>query len=140
MANVTLQGKIKQIHETVSRVHNEKEFKTRVFWVEEIKDSYPSTWSIETSGDKTLLLDSYKVGDIVDCKVDIVGRAYTGKDGKEGVFNSLKCFGIYKVEGQQQTSVPAQKQQPQPPRDNPNIPPKQFVNVSDEDLDSQLPF
>ena len=137
MANVTLQGKIKQIHETVSRVHNEKEFKTRVLWLEEIKDSYPSTWSLETSGDKTLLLDSHKVGDVVDCKVDIVGRAYTGKDGKEGVFNSLKCFGIYKVEGQQQSSAPAQRQQPTPPKDNPNLPPMQLVK--EEEIDS-LPF
>jgi len=134
MANVTLQGKIKQIHETVSRVHNEKEFKTRVLWLEEIKDSYPSTWSLETSGDKTLLLDSHKVGDIVDCKVDIVGRAYTGKDGKEGVFNSLKCFGIYKVEGQQQASAPSQKQEPQPPKDNPNMPPRQVVAEPTDDL------
>ena len=136
MATVTLQGKIKDIKETATRTANDKDFKTRIFWLEEIKDQYPSVWSLETQGEKTLLLDSHKIGDVVDCKVEIVGRSWT-KDGKENVFNSLKCFGIYKVEGQQQAIAPAQRQQPQPPKDNPNLPPMQ--QVKEEDVDS-LPF
>jgi hypothetical protein len=138
MATVTLQGTIKKIYDTVTRTVGDKDYKTKVFWLEEVKDQYPSVWSLETSGEKTLLLDSNKVGDLVDCKIEIVGRSYT-KDGEEKVFNSLKCFGIYKVNGQQQTSAPQQKQQPFPPveKDLSHLP---IGTMSDNEIDNSLPF
>jgi hypothetical protein len=134
MANTTLQGTIKKIHDTITKVYNEKEYKTRVLWLEEAKDQYPSVWSLETSGDKTLLLDTLKEGDVVDCKIDIVGRSYTTKDGEEKVFNSLKCFGINKV-----SSAPVRKDKPMPPpeKDLSYLP---MGTMTNEEADSQLPF
>jgi len=138
MATVKLQGRIKKIKETVTRTANDKDYKTRVFWLEEVKDQYPSVWSLETQGEKTLLLDSHKIGDLVDCNIDIVGRSYT-KDGKENVFNSLKCFSIFKVNSQQQSAPAQQKQQPMPPaeKDLSHLP---VSNISYEDANSDLPF
>jgi hypothetical protein len=136
MATLTLQGKIKRIHDTVSRVHNDKDFKTRTFWIEEVKDQYPATWSLETQGEKTTMLDNFKEGDLVDCKIELIGRFYVGKDGKEGVFNSLKCFGVYKVDGQQNNTSTTQKKQAQPPieKDLSHLP------ITNGESSEELPF
>jgi len=106
MAQITLQGRLKQINNTVTT--GAKDYKSRTFFLEEIKDQYASTWSLELSGDKVSIIDTYKLGDMVDCKIDIVGKEYT-KDGVLKVFNSLKCFGIYKVAGSQNNNSTQQQ-------------------------------
>lgn len=136
MPTVNLIGKIKRINDT--KVVGANDFKTRSFWLEEQKDTMPNTWALDLSGDKCLLIDAFTIGDTIDCRVDISGKSYV-KDDIEKVFNSLKCFVITKVVIEEKKEV-KKKEPPIPPMENPNLPPIRVLNITNEELDAQLPF
>jgi hypothetical protein len=60
----------------------------------EEKDKYPSVWALEAHQAMCNTLDSYNVGDKVECQVDITGREWNDK-----AFNTLKVWKITKLEG-----------------------------------------
>lgn len=89
MAIITLKGRIEKIFDPKVYGNVEK----RLFWLFEDKELYPNTWELELLDSKCGLIDDYQAGDYIICKVDIIGRKWS-KDGKSGVFNSLKCWEI----------------------------------------------
>lgn len=77
---------------------------------EEFKPNYPA---LEFVNEKMQQLNSFKVGDSVRVRFDIIGTK-SDKNGKETFFSSLRGFRVeYNVMQQQQ---PAQGYQPAPPQ------------------------
>ncbi len=90
-----LSGKITKIFDTASFGTFEK----RKFWLEEVTNSErtPNTWELELWKGDCNLIDRYKEGDYVICYVDVKGKVIpNGKDGKDWVANSLKCWNFEK--------------------------------------------
>jgi hypothetical protein len=67
----------------------------RVFWLRQINVQYPCNWSLEFWHDDVDVLNKYKSGDAVTCQVEVRGN-YWSKNGRDGIINVLKCFGINK--------------------------------------------
>lgn len=85
--SLTLTGIIQSIGQTEDI--GDKGFKKRSFLLKENKESYPSTWMIETHKDFTTSLDSFGIGDTVSCEVEVTGREW-----KDKAFNTLKAWKI----------------------------------------------
>ena len=88
---IKLQGKIKKVFD--SETFNS--FEKRVFWLDDVSETYPNIWQLELWNKDCVMIDSYKVGDFVTVYIDIKGK-YWARDGKEGVMNTLKCWNIEK--------------------------------------------
>ena len=134
MANIELKGQIVQIFP----VESYGNFQKRIVWVKETEGQYPSTWAIEFQQGKVNEPDSYRDGDVVSCKIEIAGKHWE-KNGKEGVINTLKCYGITKLSGSKSGSRSnhsnPNNSRPQPPVQQPISNP---YNPTEEDL--ALPF
>jgi hypothetical protein len=66
----------------------------RVFWVKEPDtERYPQHWELELHNDDCRRLDDFRIGQRVDCQVELRGKLWD-KGGKKGIFNSLKCVGM----------------------------------------------
>jgi hypothetical protein len=89
-----LSGKITKIFDTATFGTFEK----RKFWIEEVTNSErtPNTWELELWKGDCEMIDNYNVGDYIICYVDIKGKVIAGKDGKDWVANSLKCWNFEK--------------------------------------------
>ena len=123
--NITIKGTIKNVFPSETFGNFEK----RVFWVTEDEGQYPNTFQLEMQQAGCATLDAYKPGDQVDCSVDVKGR-HSEKNGKEYVFNTLKCWKIAKVGAVQQ---PQQTQQ--------SAPAASLIGGSSDIVeDDQLPF
>lgn len=70
-------------------------FTKRLFWLDDEEDKYPNTFQFELWKDDVNMIDSYEVGDVVTCFIDLKGKHWK-RDDKEGVMNSLKCWNIEK--------------------------------------------
>jgi hypothetical protein len=88
-----VQGIIKNIGET--KTFGES-FNKRELWLVTQED-YPQTLNLEFVQDKTKLLDYYSKGDSVKVNINLRGRAFTGADGIEKVFNSIQGWRIEKL-------------------------------------------
>lgn len=93
---IKLTGVIKKMMPTDFIGQGEKQFRKRLFWVQEITDMYPNTWQIEFWQDDCQMGDAYNEGDFVTCYVDIKGKLFIKKDATEGVINTLKCWNVEK--------------------------------------------
>lgn len=115
--NIKILGKIKTIfpEETFGN------FKKRVVWIEEEEVQYPNTYEVQFTQAKTVELDGYKEGELVEIDADVRGR-YAAKNGKEYVFNSISAWRIQRIGG----SKPAQAAAVPPPVD--------FTGSADDDL------
>lgn len=102
MSSIVLTGKIHTIFpsEIIS-----SSFEKRVMWLSETSAQYPNTWSIEFQQNDCNMLDDYKEGQLVVCKIDIRGRHWV-KNGREGVINTLKCWSISSAEGAPKPAPP----------------------------------
>lgn len=124
---ITLSGKI----ETIFPVETYGNIEKRVIWISEQGVQYPNTWSLEFIQGQVNILDNYKSGDLVVCKVDIKGR-YWQKGDRSGVITTLKCWAIERQAGQ-----PAQQQaapRPQPAPQATNRPPAASqADIGDDD-------
>lgn len=56
---------------------------------------YPQHITVQLTQDKCALIDKYKVGDEIECSIDLRGREYE-KDGVTKYFNTVNCW---KIEG-----------------------------------------
>jgi hypothetical protein len=89
---IVIKGKITDIFPAEVYGNLEK----RVAWVQETDVQYPQHYSLEFLQNDANILDSFVLGDVVECKVDVRGRRYE-KNGKAGVINSLKCWNMRRI-------------------------------------------
>lgn len=82
---ITHIGQTKQMSDT---------FKIRKFIVEVPDGNYTQTVILQCTQDRTLLLDTVKVGQEVSVSYNIRGKAYTNKDGEPDAFVSLDAWKI----------------------------------------------
>lgn len=122
MSSIVLTG---QIHTIFPAEIVSNSFEKRIMWLTETSGNYPNTWSIEFQQGDCNLLDSYRVGQMVICKIDLRGRHWS-KNGREGVMNTLKCWNIASAEGAPKPApahpTPGQNQPPayRPPASAPS--------------------
>lgn len=70
------------------------------------RDKFENFPSFEFTGDKVDWLNSFNVGDVVTISFDLQGTAYTGADGKEKYFTSIRAYKIEKREKQESAEQP----------------------------------
>jgi len=99
---MTIEGKIEVISLNVG---NDKFKKSEL--VVTTDEKYPQSILIEFGGDKSDLIDPYKVGDVVEVSINIGGRKWTNPEGIDKYFNSIKGWKIKKLSEDQ----PQQQQQ-----------------------------
>ncbi|MEX0275246.1 MAG: DUF3127 domain-containing protein [Flavobacteriaceae bacterium] len=124
-----IQGRIKLIDETKEYGNNGFRKREMVLTTEE---QYPQHIMIEFVQDKTLLLDSYQVGQEVKVSINIRGREWTNPQGETKYFNSIQGWRIEAVQpvAEENSNMP-----PVPPMDAF----EPVDQVSEEDHDD-LPF
>jgi hypothetical protein len=84
---------------------------------------YPQFVKVEVVKDMCNALNAYQVGQDVDIYLDIQGRKWTGADGVEKVFNTLRVWKINPVMPAQNNTpaMPPQQNTP-PPAPQPQLP------------------
>jgi hypothetical protein len=89
-----LNVKIHSIGETqiVSDKFSKREF------IVETQEEYKQYLQLQVIKDKCDTLNNYKVGQDVKVHLNIKGRLWTNKEGKEIAFNTLECWKIEKAE------------------------------------------
>lgn len=89
---MVIEGKIEVINLNVG---NEKYAKSEL--VVTTEEKYPQSILIEFGGDKTDLIDPYKVGEVVEVSINIGGRKWTNAEGVDKYFNSIKGWKIKRL-------------------------------------------
>lgn len=97
-----LKGELIRIYET--KQVSEK-FALREFVIE-TKEQYPQSIILQLSQEKCKVLDNYRLGDLVQVSINVRGRKWTDKEGKDRFFNTLE---VWKITNESSTpvSVPA---------------------------------
>ncbi len=124
-----IQGRIKMIDET--KTYGNNGFRKRELVVT-TEEQYPQHILVEFVQDKTDLLNSFQVGQMVKISINLRGREWTNPQGEVKYFNSIQGWRIENLENVQQ--------------ENPNIPPvppmeafEPADDLNEEDHDD-LPF
>ena len=104
-----LKGELIRIFET--KQVSEK-FALREFVIE-TKEQYPQTIILQVSQDKCKILDNYKLGDLVQVSINVRGRKWVDKEGKDRFFNTLEAWKITN-----ESSAPAPAPAPAPIKEN----------------------
>jgi single-strand DNA-binding protein len=88
-----LEVKIYSIGETqnVTDTFSKREF------IVETQEQYKQHLQLQVVKDKCSVLDGYKVGQDVKVSLNLKGRLWTNKEGKEVAFNTLECWRIESV-------------------------------------------
>ena len=123
-----IQGRIKLIGET-------KEFGSNGFRKRELvvttEEQYPQHLLVEFVQDKTNLLDSFQVGQLVKVSINLRGREWVNPQGETKYFNSIQGWRIETMQsGADQGDIP-----PVPPMEA--FEPATDLNEDDHD---DLPF
>jgi|TARA_R100001530_G_scaffold1562_1_gene2854 hypothetical protein len=99
--SIQISGVIEEIFDT--HEYSEK-FKKREFVLEHAPNpQWPEHLKLEFINQKTDLLDQYKVGDQVDCSINLKGRKWENDNGS-GYVVSLQCWKIGLAKGEQDAS------------------------------------
>ena len=123
---MNISGKVKLINET-------KEYGSNGFRKREIvlttQEQYPQNILVEFIQDRTNLLDSFNVGDLVKIDINLRGREWTNDKGEIKYFNSIQGWRIEKVEDDYESQLPP-------------LPTKEDLNISEssENEPDDLPF
>ena len=123
-----IQGRIKMIDETKTYGNNGFRKREVVLTTEE---QYPQHILVEFVQDKTDLLNSYQVGQLVKISINLRGREWVNPRGETKYFNSIQGWRIENME----TAANTQDMPPVPPMEA-FEPAEEF---SEEDHDD-LPF
>lgn len=70
-------------------------FKVRKLWVR-TNEQYPQTVEFQFQGERTTLLDVYKVNDNIELEFNVNGKEITNSKGEEAVINTLVAWKITK--------------------------------------------
>lgn len=114
--------KLQGILTDVFPVENFSNFSKKVFWLRQPDtERNPQHWAIELHTHDIDRLKGIKIGDRLECEIDIQGRKYKKKNsaylGEEAVAVSLKCVGIRVME---KLEVPGFKPRLKPGREDDN--------------------
>lgn len=124
-----IQGRIKMIDETKTYGNNGFRKREIVITTEE---QYPQHILVEFVQDKTDLLNSYSVGQLVKISINLRGREWVNPQGETKYFNSIQGWRIENMENAAQDNS-----------EIPPVPPMEAFepadNISEEDHDD-LPF
>jgi hypothetical protein len=97
-------------------VETKPNFSKKVFWLKQPDtERNPQHWELELHTADIDQLKGIKVGDVLECEVEIRGRKFKRRDGGEGIFTSLKCVGLRVLDKLQ---VPGFKAKPKPGRES----------------------
>tara|TARA_R100001443_G_scaffold15866_1_gene25694 strand:+ start:8929 stop:9282 length:354 start_codon:yes stop_codon:yes gene_type:complete len=116
MDNITLKGSIVKIKDL--ELKGVTNFKVREFWLHfksGKNEEYSQTVTLQTTGDRTELLDKLKLNEVIVAHINIKGNIWQPKDGgEERVFNSLDCWKIETQgeENKQEALVPEEDDLP----------------------------
>ena len=123
-----VQGRIKMIDET--KTYGNNGFRKRELVVT-TEEQYPQHILVEFVQDKTDLLNSFQVGQLVKVSINLRGREWVNPQGETKYFNSIQGWRIENMETANQGQV------------MPPVPPMEAFepadDVSEEDHDD-LPF
>ena len=98
MSNLSVEGKVKRIHD--EQVISDR-FKKREFVIE-TEEQYPQVLMFQLAQDKTSLIDQFSLGDKVEVFFNLRGREWQKDPEAEiRVFNTLDAWRIQKVEAMQ---------------------------------------
>lgn len=76
-------------------VESTEKFSKKVFWLKQPDtERYPQHWELELHTADIDRLKGIKLGDRLECEVEIRGRKFKRRAGGEGIFTTLKCTGI----------------------------------------------
>ena len=123
---MNISGKVKLINET-------KEYGSNGFRKREIvlttQEQYPQNILVEFIQDRTNLLDTFNIGDLVKVDINLRGREWTNDKGEIKYFNSIQGWRIEKVEDDFESQLPP-------------LPTKEDLNISEssENEPDDLPF
>ena len=93
-----IQGKIKLVSETQTFGNNGFRKREVVITTEE---QYPQHIMVEFVQDKTDLLNSYQVGQMVKISINLRGREWTNPQGEVKYFNSIQGWRIENLQAEQ---------------------------------------
>ena len=110
-----LKGELIRIFET--KQVSEK-FALREFVIE-TKEQYPQSIVLQVSQEKCKILDNYKLGDLVQVSINVRGRKWTDKDGKDRFFNTLEAW---KISNESAPSNPVPTPAPVPTMEEDKLP------------------
>jgi len=123
-----IQGKIKLVGETQTFGNNGFRKREIVITTEE---QYPQHIMVEFVQDKTDLLNSYQVGQMVKISINLRGREWTNPQGEVKYFNSIQGWRIENLQTEQGGG------------DIPPVPPVEAFQAADdlnEEEHDDLPF
>ena len=104
MANLELKGTLIEKGETVQKSET---FKVREFFIDVAGEKFSDFYKVQLANDKCSLIDSAKVGDTLDMKLNVRGRKWY-RDGKMSYFTTLEAWFV-KVEANNQPGAPTQQ-------------------------------
>ena len=89
--------KIKSIGEV--QTFGDAGFKVAKFVIETTDEQYPQILELQCTQEKAdNLIKFNKVGDVVDCSINLRGREWTNPQGKVVVFNTIEAWKVFKAE------------------------------------------
>ena len=89
--------KIKSIGEI--KTFGDAGFQVAKFVVETTDEQYPQILELQCTQEKAENLIKYnKVGDVVDCSINLRGREWTNPQGEVKVFNTIEAWKVFKSE------------------------------------------
>ncbi len=107
-----IQGRIININET-QQVSDT--FKKRDFVIEYTENpQYPEYISFQLIQERCMLIDNYKIDDMVDVSFNLKGRKWISPEGETKYFNSLQAWRVEKINDNAQennTTLPEQQEQ-----------------------------
>lgn len=87
---------------TIRKIEELKKFDSGFYCVDfvvETNDEYPQFLKLQANKEKAENLIKYnKVNDVVDVSINLRGRKWTNKEGKEVVFNTIEAWKVFKVD------------------------------------------
>ena len=77
----------------------DKGFKVIKFVVETTDEQYPQTLELQCTQEKADNLVKFnKVGDVVDCSINLRGREWKNPQGEIKTFNTIEAWKVFKAE------------------------------------------
>ena len=98
-----IQGTMKVINDLIQVTDS---FKKKEFVITDSSGKYPQHILIQTTQDRTSLLDAFKVGDEVEVDINLNGREWVSPDGTAKYFNSLDAWKITAVNRELPSDAP----------------------------------
>jgi single-strand DNA-binding protein len=67
-------------------------------------EKYPQSIQLELHGETVSMLDRHKIGTELECEVNVRGRAWESPSGETKYFNTLVCWRMKLIGGNEDTS------------------------------------